>query len=223
MTEVPDAILCEGCDAIYRRVPLRRREVAHCPRCGTELDRHPGAQRERMLPLTLACLILFAIANLFPIVEIELRGLRSQTTLAGAVVALTGEDMSLVAFLVLATTILFPLMQLLILVWLLVPMRRHRRALGFALLVRLMQALRPWGMIEVFLLGVLVALVKLSSMASVLPGPALWAFVALTLLLTAVLAFEPRGVWDMAENKLDSAVADATAPVAPPADPERAA
>jgi paraquat-inducible protein A len=133
--------------------------------------------------------------------------------------------MSLVAFLVLATTILFPLMQLLILVWLLVPLRRHRRALGFALLVRLMQALRPWGMIEVFLLGVLVALVKLSSMASVLPGPALWAFVALTLLLTAVLAFDPRGFWEMAEHKLDSTpAADADVPAPPAAiDPERTA
>lgn len=225
MKEVPTAIVCDGCDAVWHRTPLHAREIARCPRCGTELDRHPGAQRERMLPLTLACLILFAIANLFPIVEIELRGLRSHTTLAGAVVALTGEDMSLVAFLVLATTILFPLMQLLILVWLLVPLRRHRRALGFALLVRLMQALRPWGMIEVFLLGVLVALVKLSSMASVLPGPALWAFVALTLLLTAVLAFDPRGFWEMAEHKLDSTpAADADAPAPPAAtDPERVA
>jgi paraquat-inducible protein A len=204
MKEVPEAIVCDGCDAVWHRTPLHDCEIARCPRCHTELDRHPGTQRGRMLPLTLACLVLFTIANLFPIVEIELRGLRSHTTLAGAVVALTGEDMSLVAFLVLATTILFPLMQLLILVWLLVPLRRHRRAIGFALLVRLMQALRPWGMIEVFLLGVLVALVKLSSMASVLPGPALWAFMALTVLLTAVLAFDPRGFWEMAESKLDS-------------------
>ena len=54
-----------------------------------ELDRHPGQQERRILPLTVACLIMFAIANLFPIVEIELQGLRSQTTLAGAVIALT--------------------------------------------------------------------------------------------------------------------------------------
>jgi paraquat-inducible protein A len=196
MKEIPDAIVCEGCDAVYRRTPLRDREVARCPRCGTELERHPGAQRERILPLTVASLIMFAIANLFPIVEIELRGLRSQTTLAGAIVALAGEGMSLVALLVLATTLLFPLLQLLILMWLLVPLRQRQRAAGFTTLVRLMQTLRPWGMIEVFLLGVLVALVKLSSMATVLPGPALWAFMALTVLLTAVLAFDPRGFWD---------------------------
>lgn len=198
MTEVPETVVCPGCDAVYGRTPLRPRDVAHCPRCGTELDRHPGEQERRILPLTVACLIMFAIANLFPIVEIELQGLRSQTTLAGAVVALSAEGMSVVALLVLATTILFPFLQLCILAYLLVPLSREHRPVGFALLVRAMQSLRPWGMIEVFLLGVLVAIVKLSSMATVVPGPALWAFVALTVMLTAVLSFDPGAFWGMA-------------------------
>ena len=198
MKEVPDAIVCEGCDAVYRRVRLRRREVSHCPRCSTELDRHAGDQSARVLPLTVACLILFAIANLFPIVEIELQGLSSETTLVGAVIALTTEGMSPVALLVLATTLLFPLLQLCILFYLLVPLRYERRPAGFQLLVNALQALRPWGMVEVFLLGVLVAIIKLSSMARVIPGPALWAFVGLTVLLTAVLSFNPRAFWEMA-------------------------
>lgn len=198
MTELPDTMVCEGCDAVYTKPQLQPRELVRCPRCDTELDRHSGDQRRRILPLTIASLVTFAIANLFPIVEIELKGLRSQTTLAGAVQVLYGEGMSLVALLVLATTILFPLLQLCILAWLLVPLAGARRAPGFAWLVRLMQSLRPWGMIEVFLLGTLVAIVKLSSMATVVPGPALWAFVALTVLLTAVLSFDPRGFWEVA-------------------------
>ncbi len=197
MKEVPDTVVCPGCDAVYARAELQPREVAHCARCGTEIGRHPGAQESRILPLTVTSLIMFAIANLFPIVEIELQGLRSQTTLAGAVVVLGAEGMSVVALLVLATTILFPLLQLCILVYLLIPLRREHRPLGFAILVRLMQSLRPWGMIEVFLLGVLVAVVKLSSMATVVPGPALWAFVALTVTLTAVLSFNPGAFWEM--------------------------
>lgn len=198
MREVQETIVCESCDAVYRRKPLRRREVAQCPRCGAELERHLGAQRERLLPLTLASLVMFAIANLFPIVEIELRGLRSETTLVGAVGALMGEGRQLVALLVLFTTLVFPLAQMLSLVWLLVPLARRRRPAGFVFLVHTMQVLRPWGMVEVFLLGVMVAVVKLSGMATVLAGPALWAFMALTVLLTSVLAFDPRGFWDMA-------------------------
>lgn len=191
-------MVCEGCDAVFRRPALGRREVARCPRCGTELARHHGLQQQRILPLAVASLILFAIANLFPIVEIELRGLHSQTTLVGAVVVLSGEGMSLVAMLVLATTLLFPLVQLLILCWVLVPLARGRRARGFAWMLALLQSLRPWGMVEVFLLGVLVATIKLSGMATVIAGPALWAFVALTVLLTVVVSFDPRGLWDLA-------------------------
>jgi len=205
MKEVPGTVVCPGCDAVYRRAALGPREVAHCPRCGTELERHPGSQEERILPLTVASLIMFAIANLFPIVEIELQGLRSQTTLAGAVVALSAEGMSIVALLVLATTILFPLLQLCILAYLLIPMRLERRPPGFSWLVRAMQSLRPWGMIEVFLLGVLVAIVKLSSMAHVVAGPALWAFMALTVMLTAVLSFNPGAFWELTFGSRETA------------------
>lgn len=198
MKEAPDAIICEGCDAVYRRVALQPREIARCPRCGTELDRHAGGQRARLLPLTVACMMLFAIANLFPIVEIQVQGLASRTTLAGAVVALSAEGMPPVALLVLATTILFPLLQLTILFYLLVPLARERRPAGFGILVKALQSLRPWGMVEVFLLGVLVAIIKLHSLAEVIPGPALWAFAALTVLLTAVLSFDPQAFWEMA-------------------------
>ena len=112
--------------------------------------------------------------------------------------ALSTEGMSPVALLVLATTILCPLLQLCILIYLLVPMSYQRRPAGFGVLVNALQALRPWGMVEVFLLGILVAIVKLSSLAQVIAGPALWAFVALTVLLTAVLSFNPHAFWHMA-------------------------
>ena len=198
MTEVPDVLVCASCDAVCARTPLQPMELARCPRCGLELDRHPGGLRQQILPLTVAGLVMFLIANLFPIVEIEVRGLHSQTTLMGAVATLHAEGMSLVALLVLATTLLFPFAQLLILTYLLVPLSLARHPRGFALLVRLMQTLRPWGMVEVFLLGVLVALVKLYSLATVILGPALLAFAALTVLLTLVLSFNPREFWRMA-------------------------
>ena len=201
MRELPDLIACEGCDAVFQKLTLGDGEIAVCLRCGTELDRNHGRQREHILPLTLAALIMFIIANVFPIVEIELQGSRNQTTLFGAVLTLNSEGMSPVALLVLATTILFPLMQLLFLFYLLLPRARALRPPGFNWLVRTMQTLRPWGMIEVFVLGVLVAVVKLSNMATVIPGIALWAFAALTVLLTAVISFNPRYFWQMAFAK----------------------
>lgn len=191
----PDLIVCEECDAVHHRPVLRRAEVAHCQRCGAEMERDTGSRQQRLLPLTVASLIMFVIANSFPIVQIELQGLTSQTTLLGAVKVLGMEGMSLVAMLVLATTILFPLLQLLVLFYLLLPTAHGVHRPGIKTLLRLMQMVRPWGMVEVFLLGVLVAVVKLSNMATVIPGVALWAFGALTIVLTAVVSFNPRYLW----------------------------
>jgi len=198
MQEVPDMIACEECDAIYRRLALGRDEVAFCRCCGAELERDMSSRGRRVLPLTIAGLFMYIVANTFPIVEMELHGLVNQTTLMGSVIALNAEGMPLVAFLVLTTTILFPLIQLLALIYLLAAANRpggpaYRHA--FNLLARIIQTLRPWVMVEIFLLGVIVAFVKMTSMATVLPGPALWALSVLTFLFAAVLSFNPRYIW----------------------------
>ncbi len=204
MHEISNLIACEQCDAVFQKLSLTDGEIARCTRCGAEMDRNAQQRRKHLLPLTIASLIIFIIANVFPIVEMELQGLHSQTTLVGAVLSLTTEGISLVALLVLATTILFPFMQMLILFYLLVPSKDNAHLSadrpGFSVLIRLMQALRPWGMIEVFLLGVLVALIKLSNMATIIPGIALWAFCMLTIMLTVVVSFNPRYLWQLEES-----------------------
>ena len=199
MHEISDLIACEQCDAVYKKLSLNNGEIARCIRCGAEMDRNAQQRRHQLLPLTIASLIIFVIANIFPIVEMELQGLHSQTTLIGAVLSLATEGISIVALLVLATTILFPFMQMLILCYVLLPSKNADHRPGFSLLIRMMQALRPWGMIEVFLLGVLVALIKLSNMATIIPGIALWAFCMLTVMLTVVVSFNPRYLWQVEE------------------------
>jgi paraquat-inducible protein A len=207
MQEVSELIACHECDAIYQRLNLKPREITHCERCGAELERNAERQLAFMAPLTVACLIVFVIANCFPIVQIEVQGMRSATTLMGAVIALGRDGMPSVAVLVLATTMLFPLLQLLILLYLLLPLQSRGKAAGFNLLARLLSMLRPWGMVEVFLLGVLVALIKLSSLARVIPGVALWAFACLTILLVLVVTFSPRYLWQAAERSRDGLAA----------------
>ena len=200
MHEIPDLIACEQCDAVFQKLSLANGEIARCARCDAEMDRNAEGRRNHLLPLTIASLIMFLIANAFPIVEMELQGLRSETTLIGAVLSLSMEGVSLVALLVLATTILFPFMQMLILFYLLVPSPNPDERPGFSLLIRVMQTLRPWGMVEVFMLGVLVALIKLSNMATIIPGIALWAFCLLTIMLTVVVSFNPRYLWQLEES-----------------------
>lgn len=197
---VDELSACEYCDAVYRQVVLAPGERALCLRCGGELYRHDEDGYRRLLPLVLAALVLFLVSNAYPIVELDLRGVRSATTLWGAVQALYADHMGPVAVLVFATTFFFPLAELLLLLHLLLPLARGRRPLAWAAVLRTVGLTRPWGMVEVFLIGVLVSLVKLSAMARVLPGIALWSFAALVVVLAAVLSFNPHGLWRRLEQ-----------------------
>ena len=201
MQEIADLIACEHCDALYRRPRLALNEAARCERCDAVLLQGTGHRHLQLLPLTIACLVMFVIANVFPIVTMELQGIPSQTTLLGAVLKLNAEGRPIVASVVLSTTILFPLFQLLIMLYLFVPLPHAGRPRLARLLLRALQMLRPWGMVEVFVLGCIVALVKLSGMATVIPGAALWALGSLALLLAALFSYDPRLIWQLPHMK----------------------
>ena len=195
MQQLPDLIACKECDAVHRRLALGHNEVARCSRCGAELERDMRAHVKRVLPLTVASLFMYIIANVFPVAEIEFHGVTSSTTLMGSVLSLNAEGMPLLAFLVFATTILFPLLQLLALIYLLISIKGTARPHWLNLLVRMIQTFHPWVMVEVLLLGAIVAFVKLTGMITVTPGPALWALGGLALLFASVLSFNPRYIW----------------------------
>ncbi|MBR9973141.1 paraquat-inducible protein A [Magnetospirillum sulfuroxidans] len=190
-------LTCPHCDALHRRPALRRGEKASCRRCGTVLLRQHRLTPEQVLALVVTALLVYVIANSFPIVNLQVQGLTNSTTLFGAVFALWDEGRQLMAVLVFATTQLFPLLDLAgMLALLLAVTRSGPRPSWFSPLLRFIQSLRPWGMTEVFMLGVVVSLVKLSGMAHILPGVALWAFAALTVLMAVILSFHPRQLWD---------------------------
>jgi paraquat-inducible protein A len=195
-----EMIACHECDVLHRKVELARMTTARCSRCNAVLYRRLSGRIDRVLALALAALITLVIANAFPIVELKSNGFTSQATLISAVAQLWSEDNMTVATLVLCLTLLFPAAELLALLWLLLPIHAGRRPAGFAPILRTVIGLRPWGMIEVFMLGVLVALVKLSGVARVIPDVALFAFGVLTVLLAAVMAFDLRSLWDIVDQ-----------------------
>jgi len=189
-------IACHECDLLQREAPLPSGGVARCGRCGAELYRSHPDSFERTLALTVGAIVLFVVANLFPIVGLKLQGQVIQTTLFHTVQTLYNEDMKSVAALVFVTTILMPAVQLSAIAYLLLPLRIGRAPRHFAFVFRVLQAVRPWGMVEVLMLGVLVSLVKLAHLAAVVPGVALWSFGALMLVLAAIAAaFDPRDLW----------------------------
>ncbi|PTB20911.1 paraquat-inducible protein A [Trinickia symbiotica] len=203
-------IACHECDALLRKPRDSKQANARCPRCGAVLSRSSSMHVERIAALAMAALITFLIAQGFPIVELELNGITSQTTLIGALVALWSEDMQIVAVLVFCSTILFPLVELTSLLYVLLPIRAGVVPPGFHSVLRAIQFVRPWGMIEVLMLGILVTIVKMTSLARVVPEAALFAFGGLTLMLAVVVMFDPRVLWDMAD-RLNARQGDAPA------------
>jgi paraquat-inducible protein A len=148
------------------------------------------------LAFAFASAVLLIISNVFPIVGLSVNGNLVQTTLAGSVRVLYTEQTWPLAVLVGLTTILMPVMQVVAMLWLLLPLQFGRVPWRAAAGFRLFQQTRPWGMTEVLILGLLVALVKLAHIATVVPGTALWSFIVLMLLLAAAsAAFDPREVW----------------------------
>jgi paraquat-inducible protein A len=156
---------------------------------------HPDSF-ERTLALTAGGIVLFAIANSFPLIGLKIQGQLIETTLFQTVQTLWNEDMKSVGMLVFATTMLMPGLQLAALTYLLLPLRVGRAPAHFAIVYRVMQSVRPWGMVEVFMLGVLVSLVKLAHLAGIVPGAALGAFAVLMFVMAAIAAvFDPRDLW----------------------------
>jgi len=189
-------IACHECDLLQRETVLAKGGTARCRRCGATLYRSMPASVDRALALTLAAMVLFAVANAFPIVGLSVNGDLVETTLFGAVSTLYRDGMWPIAGLVLATTLLMPLLDMVAVAYLLVPLRMGHIPRRPEIVLRLVHWVTPWGMIEVLILGMLVALVKLAHIASVVPGIAMWAFGAVMLMLAAAAtAFDPHEIW----------------------------
>jgi paraquat-inducible protein A len=189
---------CHECDLLQREPILPPGGVACCRRCGAVLFRDIPDSVDRALAFTLGAAFLFIIANLFPIVGLEAAGIRSVTSLYGAVESIWNNDMEGVAALVFITTILIPAVELSLMLYVLLPLKMGQVPQGLAPILRVLQSVRPWSMTQVFILGVLVALVKLVHLAHVVPGIALWSFGGLIILLTgAVASFNMHELWNM--------------------------
>jgi paraquat-inducible protein A len=160
------------------------------------LYRSTSNSLDRSLAFSLAAVVLMVIANTLPIAGLDVSGQHTETTLWGAVHALYDQDRVAVSVLVFVTTLLAPTMELCTMLYMLLPLRLGYVPRHLSLAFRLAPLAHEWGLVDVFMLGVVVSLIKLGNLAIVVPGIALWSFGALILLLTAVGAsFDAREFW----------------------------
>jgi paraquat-inducible protein A len=189
-------IACLDCDLMQRIPDVPPGASVRCPRCNKELWRHKPDSLNRTFALTIAALVLYIIANTVPMLGLRAVGREAFTTVVGGAHQLWLDGQQIVAVLVLFAAVISPALQIVILLLIVLGCRREHPPAWVGLLLRHLHATRTWSMIEVMLLGVLVALTKISDYAQVILGVPLFVLFALVVLLAAIQScFDPREVW----------------------------
>lgn len=192
------AIACGVCGQVHTVEPVPAGHVARCVRCASRLTYHSPAALSRTMAFALAALLLYIPANLFPILNLEIYGARTENTVWDGVRAFYEDRDYVLAVVVFMASIFIPVLKLLGLFFIVITTRfgmqrwkRFRATLFLAI-----DGIGRWAMLDVFVLSIWVALVKLNSLGSVSAGAGLLPFgcvVVLTLLASA--SFDPQLIW----------------------------
>src|SRR5882757_3293109 len=194
-------IVCPSCDLAHRAGLEPASERTRCARCLASLQRPENGSLDTAIALSIVALVLFLLSNAYPLVAIYSNGSTRAATLIGAALGLYRQDHTGLAALVFITTVVGPFLQIAALLYLLIPLRRKRRAPGQNTVFRLLAKVRPWTFVEVFMLGALVALVRLAAFTQVVPGIALWSCALLMLTLAALTSrTSPGQFWRWVER-----------------------
>jgi paraquat-inducible protein A len=197
-------VACKTCGLVQRLGPLPAGTIAECARCAMVLRANRRNPLGRTAAFSLAALLFYWPANVYPILTMELYGAHSENTVFQGVVSLFDPVQRLVAVIVLLASIVIPLLKLLGLIYLVTAtaFRSTRRRLARAWVYRAIDVIGPWAMLDVFLLAILVALVKLGELATVRPGRGLLAFAAVVVLtILASASFDPAQIWERPDTR----------------------
>jgi paraquat-inducible protein A len=189
-------IACHECDLINSIRDVPHDATAKCRQCGAQIYRDIQNSTENALWLSIASAILIVLANTFPIFTFKLEGQEQVASIVTGVQELYRQGFWQLAGLVLLCSIVAPLIRIWIGIYIFLSFRLRRTPKHLASIFRAFEALGPWSMMEVFLLGLIVAYVKLSSLATIIVGVACYSFIAMIFVTTWLSAsIEPRDIW----------------------------
>jgi paraquat-inducible protein A len=194
-------IACEFCDLQHQPAALRAGQKAYCSRCGGVLQKASHSPIEGTLALALAAALLLVLSNAFPFLRFSLEGQVQENRIVTGVIGLWTAGQGGLALLILFTTVLAPALRILGLLYVLFPLSVHREPPGVSGALRFQERLVSWAMLDVYMLALLVALVKLAQMADVQLELGAYCFVALFVVLTLVGAsYDREALWDRVEQ-----------------------
>ena len=182
-----ETIACPECDLLQRLPALPPGGKARCPRCGSTLATQPGDPLDRPLALVLTAAIVFLVANTTPLMGLSAVGRHAVTTIGGGAYEMWLQGETITAVMVAFCAVIAPGSYILFMLTLLVAVRRPPAPRWIGGMLRWAEAMKPWAMLEVMLLGILVALIKIAESATVTPGVGIYAVGALVALLPAIM------------------------------------
>ena len=191
-----EIVACPECDLLQRLPALPVGGKARCARCGDTLAARPADPLGRPLALVLAAAIVFVIANTTSLMGLSAVGRHASTTIVGGVIEMWQQGEPITALIVAFCAVVAPAGYILLMLTVLLAARRPPARPWVGELLRWADAMQPWSMGEVMILGILVALIKIAELALVNPGIGLYAVGALVVLLTAIgITFDEDEVW----------------------------
>lgn len=193
----PGLVVCDSCDAVHQRVRLGRGIVARCTRCGALLGRGHVVTPSGQLAFALAALLFLVIGNVAPLVTLDLQGNHAVVTLPHALRLTWQEGEALTAVLAAVTALVLPAVLLVLRVYVLLFLVNGRVPPGFRQAMHVLRFATHWSMVEVFLLSALVSIVRSAGIATLHTDIGLFAYAALTLLLTSIAASGLHAMWKL--------------------------
>ncbi|WP_261421638.1 paraquat-inducible protein A [Serratia quinivorans] len=208
MKTFPHWVICRHCDSLYRYRPLTAGQQARCARCRSRLYRTEQVNTERMLALALTAVVVFVVANVCPVIGVSFHAVQNVATVWQAAIALGHGAMLPLAVCLVFLLIVAPLLQIVLFGWVVMFAHMGRCAPGFIGAIRLLKGLRPWSMVEVGMLGFLVAAIKLSGFLQVATGPGCWAMAVLMLLIVIIGSQDLQPLWRLMPIAPDAGAVD---------------
>jgi paraquat-inducible protein A len=191
-----DLIACYQCDLLQREPRAVRPGPVHCSRCNGILYSNVPHSLDRTLALMAGAALLFLLANIFPLMSIEIQGRTISTTLIGISRVLADQGQLTLAVIFLLTVVVMPALEIIAVLSVLLPVKLGVVPAHLPRLMRTLCFVRPWGMVDVFIVGALVSIARITQLGDVIPGVAIWSLGGVMILLAAAdSTFEGRPLW----------------------------
>lgn len=196
-------VSCHDCHLLSRWPVLTGRQNAFCPRCGGHLYQRKPNSIARTWALVLTAMIFYIPANVLPMTITTALGMKQADTIMSGVIYFMQHGSWEIALVIFTASIFVPFMKFLIMIYLLlsVQFRSVWRPRDRTVLYRMTEAVGRWSMVDIYVVTILVALVKLGILANIEAGPAAIYFAAVVVItMIAAESFDPRLIWDVLEE-----------------------